>query len=123
MTISPAAVRLTTSKGADAKRYTRASFEQPLKLEKGKKYRLSYFLKAKDVVPYHKGEGAGLCLWEDKDLYTKHPQPLITGSCDWIHLSLDFTARADTGRLQFRICESTGTMWIDGVVLEECGTR
>ena len=49
----------------------------------------------------------------------KHPQPLLTGTFDWLHLSHVFTARDEDVRFEFRITEATGTMWLDEIRLEE----
>ena len=113
-----ASARLSTSEGIKKGAYRRVVCSQHLKLEKGRTYRLSYFAKGENIVSYGRAEGAGLCLWEGKMLYSKHPLPLLTGTFDWIHLSREFTAREENVHLEFRICESTGTMWIDEVRLE-----
>ena len=113
-----ASAKLVTSEGVDKDRYRRSTCTQKVKLEKGRRYRLSYFAKCENVVPYHSGEGAGLCLFEGKGLYTKHPLPLLTGTCDWIHLCHEFTARDEDAFFEFRITEATGTMWLDEVLLE-----
>ena len=113
-----ASARLSTSDGIKKGMYRRVVCSQRLKLEKGRKYRLSYFAKGENIVSYGRSEGAGLCLWEGKTLYSKHPVPLLTGTFDWIHLSRVFTAREEDVHLEFRICESTGTMWLDEVRLE-----
>ena len=116
-----ASAKLVTSQTdfGNKARYMRADLSQSFKLEKGRSYRLSYFVKTKDVIAYNRNEGAGLCLWLADGKYIKHPLPLFTGTCDWMHQSMTFTADKDMkARLQFRICESIGTMWIDGVVLE-----
>jgi hypothetical protein len=113
-----ASARLSTSEGIKKGMYRRVVCSQRLKLEKGRTYRLSYFVKGENIVSYGRSEGAGLCLWEGKTLYSKHPVPLLTGTFDWIHLSRVFTAREEDARLEFRICESTGTMWLDEVRLE-----
>ena len=113
-----ASARLSTSEGVKKDLYRRAVCSQRVKLEKGRTYRLSYFVKGENIVPYGKAEGAGLCLWEGERLYSKHPLPLLTGTFDWIHLSRVFTAREENVHLEFRICESTGTMWLDEVCLE-----
>ena len=111
-------VKLTTSEGADKDRYRRVTCTQKTKLKKGRRYRLSYFAKCENVVPYNRNEGAGLCIWEGRDLYTKHPLPLLTGTFGWIHLSHVFTARDEDVRFEFRITEATGTMWLDEILLE-----
>jgi hypothetical protein len=113
-----ASAKLSTSEGVRKDMYRRVVCSQRLKLEKGRRYRLSYFVKGENIVSYGKSEGAGLCLWEGKTLYSKHPVPLLTGTFDWVHLSRIFTAREEDGLLEFRICESTGTMWLDEVRLE-----
>ena len=114
-----ASAKLTTSTGVDKERYRRATCVQKVRLVKGRRYRLSYFAKGENVEPYHAAEGAGLCMWEGKELYTKHPQPLLTGTFDWLHLSHVFTARDEDVRFEFRITEATGTMWLDEIRLEE----
>ena len=114
-----ASAKLTTSTGVDKERYRRATCVQKVRLVKGRRYRLSYFAKGENVEPYHAAEGAGLCMWEGKELYTKHPQPLLTGTFDWLHLSHVFTARDVDVRFEFRITEATGTMWLDEIRLEE----
>ena len=114
-----AAAKLTTSSVVDKDRYRRATCTQKVRLVKGRKYRLSYFAKGENIEPYHASEGAGLCMWEGKALYKKHPQPLLTGTFDWLHLSHEFTARDEDVRFEFRITEATGTMWLDEILLEE----
>lgn len=113
-----ASAKLSASSGVKKGMYRRVVCCQSLKLKKGCRYRLSYFVKGENIVSYGRSEGAGLCLWEGKTLYSKHPLPLLTGTFDWIHLSHVFTAREEDVRLEFRICESTGTMWLDEVRLE-----
>jgi hypothetical protein len=113
-----ASARLSTSDGIKSGMYRRVVCSQRFKLKKGCRYRLSYFAKGENIVSYGRSEGAGLCLWEGERLYSKHPVPLLTGTFDWIHLSHVFTAREENVNLEFRICESTGTMWLDEVRLE-----
>ena len=45
----------------------------------------------------------------------------MKGTSDWIHQSHVFTPPVDApkAKLQFRLEDSLGTMWIDGVLLEE----
>ena len=47
----------------------------------------------------------------------------MKGTSDWIHQSHVFTPPVDApkGKLQFRLEDSLGTMWIDDVLLEEVG--
>ncbi len=97
-------------------------------LAKGRTYRLSYFIKTKDVAPCAKVGyplGAGLCLWLEGGHYIKHPHPLMTGTCGWLHQSHVFSPPVDAPRakLQFRLERSLGTMWFDGVLLEDITDR
>ena len=114
-----ASVRISSSEGADPKRYHRADISQYVELEAGVNYRLSYFLKAEDVQPYQAEEGAGLCIWEPGNHYTKGPMPLLRDTCDWIHVATEFKAVGGRTRIQYRVTGATGTLWIDGVLLEE----
>ena len=93
-------------------------------LRAGRTYRLSYFIKTKDVVPYKDlgyPLGAGLCLWYAENRFEKHPSRLMTGDSGWIHQCHVFTPPVDSpkARLQFRLETSLGTMWVDGVLLED----
>ena len=93
-------------------------------LKSGRTYRLSYFVKTKDVVPYCNpgfSVGAGVCMWFSANHYRQHPNPRMTGSCGWIHQSCEFSPPVDAPRtkLQFRLERSVGTMWVDGVLLED----
>ena len=93
-------------------------------LRKDRTYRLSYFIKTKDVVPYRNlgyPLGAGVCLWFAEGKYAKHPAALMKGTGDWVHQCYVFSPPVDSPetRLQFRLETSLGTMWIDGVLLED----
>ena len=114
-----ASVRISSSGGPDRKRYHRADISQYVDLEKGAHYRLSYFLKAENVQSYMADEGAGLCIWEPGNRYTKGPMPLLRDTCDWIHVATEFTAVGGRTRIQYRVTGATGTLWIDGVLLEK----
>ena len=65
--------------------------------------------------------GAGLCLWFADEKYEKHPAPLMKGTGEWVHQCHVFTPPVDSpkARLQFRLEHSLGTMWVDGVLLED----
>ena len=93
-------------------------------LRKNRTYRLSYFIKTEDVVPYRERGyplGAGVCLWFAEGKYAKHPVQLMKGSGDWVHQCYVFSPPVDSPKatLQFRLETSLGTMWIDGVLLED----
>ena len=96
----------------------------PVSLHAGRTYRLSYFIKTKDVVPYRElgyPLGAGLCLWYAEGRYEKHPAALLKGTGEWVHQCHVFSPSVDSpkARLQFRLEHSLGTMWVDGVLLED----
>ncbi len=93
-------------------------------LRKDRTYRLSYFIKTEDVVPYRQlwyPLGAGVCLWFAEGKYAKHPTQLMKGTCGWVHQCYVFSPPVDSpnATLQFRLETSLGTMWIDGVLLED----
>ena len=116
-----ASAKLVSDKVPHRERNVQSDFCCKVNIVKGRRYRLSYFIKAKDVVPYDPKMGAGLCLWIDRTHYHKHPNPLVHGSCGWMHQEMVFVADATNpeSTLQFRLEDSLGTMWIDGVRLEE----
>ena len=114
-----ASIKISSSEGADRKRYHRADLSQYIELEPGATYRLSYFLKAENVKPYLANEGAGLCIWEPNNHIIKGPMPLLRDSCDWIHVVTEFKAVGGRTRIQYRVTGATGTLWIDGVLLEK----
>ena len=116
-----ASLRLESDKEPHREKNVQSDASVTVSLSASKKYRLSYFIRVKDVVSYGWQTGAGLCLWFAGGKYRKHPEPLLQGTCDWIHRSVVFTPPVDSPecRLQFRLEDSLGTMWVDGVVLEE----
>ena len=116
-----ASLRLTSDTVPHRERNVQADACVPVCLSASKTYRLSYFIRLKDVAPYDPSNGAGLCLWLSGGHYIKHPTPLMKGTSDWIHQSHVFTPPVDApkAKLQFRLEDSLGTMWIDGVLLEE----
>lgn len=115
-----ASVRITSDTVPHRERNVQGDCCAPVKLVKGVRYRLSYFMKTKDVIPYNTRNGAGLCLWMAGAFYLKHPAPPFQGSCNWVYQSHEFAAPVDApnGKLQFRLEDSLGTMWIDGVRFE-----
>lgn len=115
-----ASARISSDTVPHRERNVQGDFCTPVSLTKGVRYRLSYFIKTKDVIPYDTRNGAGLCLWMAGAFYLKHPMPLFQGTCSWVYQSHDFVAPVDApnGKLQFRLEDSLGTMWIDGVRLE-----
>jgi hypothetical protein len=62
-----------------------------------------------------------VCLWFAEGKYAKHPTQLMKGTCGWVHQCYVFSPPVDSpnATLQFRLETSLGTMWIDGVLLED----
>ena len=120
-----ASARLVSDTVPHRERNVQSEFSAFVGVQKGHRYRLSYFIRTQDVVPYDPANGAGLCLWFSESHYLKHPLPLMRGTCGWVHQSREFTAPIDApkAKLQFRLEDSLGTMWVDGVLLEELHDR
>jgi len=114
-----ASVRITSDTVPHRKSNVQSDFVTYVPLYTNRTYRLSYFIKTKDVVPYVAANGAGPVVWMSWKKYIKLPH--LRGSCGWVHQSHVFTPEinAPKTRLQFRVEDSLGTMWIDGVLLED----
>ena len=105
--------------------YTLASiYQNRIPVKKGRTYRLSYFLKCKDVVPtalaqWH-GAGAGGVVWLPNKRYFKFPTPMSVGTHGWMHRSHEIKVQEDgEASVEFRLVQATGRMRICGVLLEE----
>lgn len=123
-----ASVRISSDASPHRESNVQGDFSTFVDIRKGRKYRLSYFIKTKDVVPYESPNwnGAGVCVWFKPGNYTAHyyvkdPSPLLNGSCGWVAQSFEFSPPIDTphAKFQFRLENSLGTMWVDGVLLED----
>lgn len=114
-------MRLDSDSVPHRERNVQSDCSQFVSLKKAKRYRLSYFIRTKDVAAYDPSNGAGLCLWFAGNHYMKHPVPLMRGTCGWVHQSIVFSPPVDSPRakLQFRLEDSLGTMWVAGALLEE----
>ena len=99
------------------------------RLKANTKYRLSYFIKLENLAS-GKGGQSGACVEYEEyaPKYRAERCPRGTywlGTRDWLHQSLEFTTGADAdqprGRpsLWFRVFDAKGTVWFDGVRLEE----
>ena len=92
-------------------------------LKPSTKYRLSYMVKLKDVVPFARGGGFLCNIYDAANLW--FPQPALAGTLDeWISQSFEFTTNPETGskvRPYMGLCihNATGTVWVDHVVVEE----
>jgi hypothetical protein len=72
--------------------------KEPGRLKPGVRYRLSYLLKMKNVVQTGKGGGAGVRLWDDKNVwFPGFPEARPCGTTDgWIAQSFEFTSGLKT---------------------------
>lgn len=115
-----ASARIESDSVPHCERSGQGEFSTKLHLKKTSRYRLSYFIKTKDVVSFKSG-GAGLYVILANGRSIKNPKPYMNGTCDWVHLSLEFTPPVDSPKalIQFRLENALGTMWVDGVLLEE----
>ena len=125
-----ASVRITSDSVPHPEKNVQGDFATRLNVKKGRTYRISYFIKIKNVIPYGSQSphqmGAGLCLWyADGDYperhYAKHPRPYMQGDCGWNIQRFVFSPPVDSPSawLQFRLEDSLGTMWVDGILLED----
>ena len=89
-------------------------------LQPGKKYRISYYLKTKDLV----GKiGAGAWIVLSKTRSVPLPRSRILGTNPWHRVCVEFTTPADTGKtpalLGLWIWNAKGTAWFDEVRIDE----
>ena len=89
------------------------------------KYRLSYFLKTRNIVP-PKGKkgGAGSFIYFNKVNGRQLPQGYVTGTNNWHRVSCEFKTPADTGKGRTPILGlwnwfASGEAWFDCLRLEE----
>ena len=92
-------------------------------LKPNTRYRLSFFIKGKDITPTRKGGGAGITLC---DAYN-HSFPRtagLTGTFDWTYQTFEFKSDPESNNrcksyLYLRIGGANGTAWFDGLSLVE----
>ena len=100
------------------------------KLKPNAKYRLSYFIKLDHLEQAKTGGSRGACV-EYEEYTPKYraehcPKgPFWTGTYDWLHQSMEFTTGPDVDKprcrphLWLRAFSCVGTVWFDGMRLEE----
>lgn len=85
------------------------------------KYRLSFFVQLKDIVPLTPVGGICVNIWNKRNLWL--PANKYTGTEPWFRQSFEFTASPETnpGQTYIKLVmyECTGTAWFDGIALEE----
>lgn len=97
------------------------------KLKPDTRYRISFFVKGRDLRPLLYRDG-GACI-ELNDgggrHWMRHPWPYLFGTFDWMGLRFelktgkDAKKMAEHGFVCLRIINATGTAWFDDIRVEE----
>jgi hypothetical protein len=94
-------------------------------LKPNTRYRLTYFVKTKDVEPrmmYGGGGGIAVNIWDDHNRWFPSKN-LFTGTMDWIFQKFEFTSGPDVAKhrpyMFLHRLHAAGTAWFDDVRLEE----
>ena len=87
------------------------------------RYRVSFFVKCRDVKGFRRNAGVSLCFHDNVDRAAP-ALAFLTGTTDWVHVSIEFVSKKNTniGSLAFvqpRITNATGTAWFDDILIEE----
>ena len=87
------------------------------------KYRLSFYVKLRDVKPVKAGGGVCANIWDDANRWFP-AHNWLTGTMDWTFQSYEFKTGKGTNQkvkssLSLRILNAGGTAWFDDVRLEE----
>ena len=121
--VAPGCVRVVSDgKGNDAYQHFNGD---GLSLKPNTRYRLSFFVKFRDVVATKGGNWCGVFgnAWAGGNVWT--PQIFgHTGTADWMYQELVFTTCGDAEKLRrayvaLKVMSAKGTAWFDDVVLEE----
>lgn len=83
------------------------------RLKPGQRYRVSFFVRLKGVVPYGHEGGARMKVWCDHNTF--FPQNALTGTTDWMHQSFEFVAGPKSAEFnsQFRVSLWNATGQVD----------
>ena len=120
--VSDASIRVTATNGTAAALYYLDGRSGP-SLKRGARYRLSFFVKGRDIVPVRKGGGAGITVCDAFN--HAFPQTAgIVGTFDWMHQTFEFTSDPESNDrclsyIYLRLSGANGTVWFDGVRMEE----
>ena len=94
-------------------------------LKPNTRYRLTYFVKTKDIEPrmmYGGGGGVAVNIWDDHNRWFPSKN-MFTGTMDWIFQRFEFTSGPDVERhhpyMYLHRLYAVGTAWFDDVRLEE----
>ena len=122
---APPSLYLANAKGKEGKEMMATQYLP--KLKGGTKYRLTAYIRFKDVKPLVRGGGIAINLWDTANRW--YPTNFITGTSEkWVRQSFEFTTPADTQTrkgntpyIRLRLFKATGEVWFDDVTLEEIG--
>ena len=90
-------------------------------LKPNTRYRVSLFVKLKDVEPCNRAGGVHVELYDGKRGF-RCPKSELSGTMDWTHLSFEWTTGPDTGKgalICLRLIDAFGEVWYDDVIVEE----
>ena len=92
----------------------------PVKLQRNRQYRLSYYVKLDRITPVGKNGGVNVGLWTGRNRWL--PAVRLTGSTPWLRQSMEFSiGEKDNcrGNLSLFVYQCSGTVNFDHLVLEE----
>ena len=86
------------------------------------RYRLNYYVRGENIQPIRSGGGVTVNIWDAANRW--FPQNKLIGTFPWILQTYEFTSSPDTGkksapRILLYLLHASGTVWFDGVTLEE----
>ena len=101
--------------------------QEGFKLKPDTKYRLSFFLKLKDVEPLASGGGVNAYVWDEKNVWflgSSSNKAMCGTTSGWVAQHYEFTTgpltnQGSRSHLTIGLRNATGTVWIDDVRLEE----
>lgn len=113
-------IRLQDFKPAAGKLF---SIQQQLpQMKPNTRYRLNYYVRGENIQPVRSGGGVTVNIWDAANRW--FPQNKLIGTFPWILQTYEFTSSPDTGknstpRILLYLLHASGTVWFDGVTLEE----
>ena len=96
--------------------------KEPHVLKPGTTYRVSFFLKMKDVQPRGRNGGVYFEMTDGAGGSKVFPKGRLVGTTDWIHQTFTFKTGAKIGKsplLCLRTISATGDVWYRDVLVEE----
>ena len=119
---APGSIRIDATSAARAGCALLRFKDHGITLKPNTRYRISYFLKYKDIKPVHTDGGVEVDVDYKFRYGWMNPNIPFRGSHDWMYQSFVIDTRnriRDTSALYLHINGSTGTAWFDDVRIEE----